>query len=304
MKRNILINQPFFQRLLEGSKIKVLDGGARGEIFKPFGEVNSDFLQIVKFEPDGGAEVKKVGDDLIYPKALWDSCTELELNIAYEPRCSSVFEFNEVLQEAIDPDQSQRKTAKKVKVPAVNLDSLIESGLELDFIKLDIHGAEYQVLAGATTMLERTLGLLIESWTIPVHIGQKLRCHVEALAYESGFYLFEEVGRANWSRKIKEYDKKQMVAVDSLFFKDPTLKSDNLSRIRALKLIGLAQLFSHSAYAIQLCNYLSNLGIISDDESSQISTFINENDRSSFVVRKIRKALIHINYFFSESSFK
>jgi len=262
-----ILDNPVIIDLLRNDKIVVIDGGARGELFPPFNALNREIVQVLRFEPDANAQPEDNSEnDLVFNKALWNSKGKIDINIAKAPASSSVFPFNTELQQYIDPHKHVRITEKVVTVDSISLDELVTENpdLKIDFIKLDIHGAEYEVLQGATKTLQSTLGLLIETWTIPIHVGQKTRAHVEALAYENMFYVFEEYPRAVWARGGAQYSKKQVVALDTLFFKDPLLDSNVKTQVDAIKLIGLANLFGHNGYAIQLSKDLYQKKILEE----------------------------------------
>jgi FkbM family methyltransferase len=260
-----LLNEPMVVELLKHHKIGIVDGGARGFLFPPFRLVNKDIIKLLRFEPDAAATILNNSDlDLVFNKALWKEKTQININIAVEPSSSSVYPFNVELQQHIDPLKATRQTAKVVEVEAISLDELVAENptLKIDFIKLDIHAAEYEVLQGAKNVLQNTLGLLIESWILPVHRGQKVRANVEALAYDNGFYVFEEYARASWGRLDKQFAKRQTVALDTLFFKDPLLDNNVATEADAIKLIGMADLFGHPAFAMQLSTFFYEKQII------------------------------------------
>lgn len=272
--KKYLLNHEYVKTLLKEHKIVVVDGGARGELFSPFNRLDKDLLRVLRFEPDANSDVVvRQGNDMVFRKALWNRKTELSVNIAVEPASSSVYPFNRKLQEYLDPYLSKRVTAQVETVEAVSLDELVKqhSLSSIDFIKLDIHGAEYETLEGSSNTLSTTLGLQVESWVVPIHKGQKLRAHVEALVFDHGFYAFEEKYQAVWGRMPTRYLKKQPVALDTVYFKDPLLDELDLSTVEAVKLVGFANLYGHHAYAEQLTIHFHKSGIIDDELRTVIS---------------------------------
>ncbi len=69
-----------------------------------------------------------------------------------------------------------------------------DRGIErIDFMHLDVQGAEHLVLAGATSMLPRTASLWLEVSDRELYRGQRLRGDIEDLLRRHGFSLaFEE----------------------------------------------------------------------------------------------------------------
>lgn len=305
--KSYLLNQAFIEQLLIDDRISILDGGARGEVFAPFNKVSKSVLKVIRFEPDPNAEIIENEDEIVVPKGLWSKKEKLTLNLAVSPSASSVLDFNTTLQSYIDPLRHLRKTEKQVEVDCINIDQFLEetdSINQIDFIKLDIHGAEYEVIKGASTALGNTIALLIESWTIPIHKDQKTRAAVEDSVNSRGFYLFEEFAHSKWSRHSKSHTKKQPVSIDSLYFKDPLLDNNIKDQNTAVKLIGIADLFHHTGFAIQLAKHFYKKGTLSDSLYNNISTVLDANFKESFITRFKHKLYTKLEYHLNECSFK
>ena len=300
MKNKYLLNEKPIVELLSQNKIVVVDGGARGKVFPPLNQINTEIIKILRFEPEPDADIiHHANEDITFNKGLWHSKGKIDLNIAIEPSASSTYPFHVELQKHIDPHLKVRKTKKTIKIDVISLDELIKenNSLKIDFIKLDVHGAEYDVLKGANKVLESTLGLLIESWLIPIHKNQKIRAHVESLVYESGFYVFEEYKRANWARLKDRFSKSQTVAMDTLYFKDPILDKNIKDQTDAIKIIGFANLFNHNAYAVQLAEYFYKNKLIDKKYYEIIIKNINKNNRPilNSLVGKFEKVISRIS---------
>ncbi len=274
-----LLNEEPIVDILSNNKIVIIDGGARGQLFPPFKYINKKILQILRFDPETGTDIEGYTDnDMVFRKALWHSRDRIKLNIAESPPASSVYPFNRKLQKYIDPFVDLRKTKEIVEVDTISLDDIINDHpqLTIDFVKLDIHGAEFDVLQGGREVLKTSLGLLIESWILPIHKGQKTRAHVEALAFDNQFYVFEENHLGKWARLGDRFSKRQSVPIDTLFFKDPLLDENVTEQGGALKLIGIANLFGHNAFALQLTQYFYDSNILEEKYCHLITSFINK----------------------------
>lgn len=102
-----------------------------------------------------------------------------------------------------------------VKVATSRLDSLAARlGItHIDFLHLDVQGAELMALEGAGALLERTWTVWLEVEAVPLYVGQPLRAEVERFLRRHGFVkLLDTVGdvagdqfwsRASWLRARK-----------------------------------------------------------------------------------------------------
>ena len=83
------------------------------------------------------------------------------------------------------------ETDRIEEVPLRRLDTLApELALEhVDYLKVDVEGSEYEVLAGAEGLLPRVGLIRCEVGFVPRRIGQKLFSHVDLLLRDHGFDL-------------------------------------------------------------------------------------------------------------------
>ena len=113
--------------------------------------------------------------------ALWSEPGSVTLHVTREPSCSSIHKPDErVLAGFIDvPRLPALNVDQRVSVPSTTLDAaLADAGAgDADFIKLDIHGAEYEALLGSRLALSQSaVGVLVECWPVAIHAGQHCIC--------------------------------------------------------------------------------------------------------------------------------
>jgi FkbM family methyltransferase len=84
-----------------------------------------------------------------------------------------------------------------ITVPCTTLDAFCDQRdiQSVDFIHMDVQGAEHLVLAGADRILRKTTSLWLEVSDQRLYRGQKLRSEMEALLAAKGFSLRLEVRR-------------------------------------------------------------------------------------------------------------
>ena len=87
---------------------------------------------------------------------------------------------------------SYRDTGKRVPVPVKTLDDLLGEDKAFDFIKLDIHGVEYEVLSSMSdALLKNVMGIYVETRTVPFYEGEHTLDEIAKLMKDRGFcWLF------------------------------------------------------------------------------------------------------------------
>ncbi|HLP56500.1 MAG TPA: FkbM family methyltransferase [Fluviicola sp.] len=300
---NRFVHSTICRELLNGSKIVLLDGGARGSLFPPFDKVDPKLLTVVKVEPDASAPVTKSEQEVVFNKAIWKNEDTISIHIANEPSVSSVYPPNiDLARRFIDIIGEPARTTKKVaEVQASSIDALFsQEGLPFpDFIKLDIHGCEHEALSGALQSLQsKTVALVIESWVIEAHKGQQLLFKTDELLHGHGFYPHETAIGA-WDYKSAEQlrSKPQVVISESLYFKDVLHTGHEINLVQGIKLIAIAELYGHVGFALLLAGFMLEKQLISEEIHGQIVHEIRTNNRQSAWARffkRVRNKLIRM----------
>jgi len=131
-----------------------------------------------------------------------------------------------------NPDMFDRKQA-------IHLDTitLAEACQEFDverprYLKVDIEGAELEVLRGAPGILQHLVALKSEVAFIPMRKSQPLAADVDAFLYESGFRIMDWINTHNWrigdsvahpqiSPGPIPYSRGQLAQCDFIYLRDP-----------------------------------------------------------------------------------
>ena len=149
---------------------------------------------------------------------------------------------------------------KTLSVETRSIDSLArERSLQVDYLSLDVQGAEYDLLAGATeSMLRDTVGIMCEFSFLPLYDRQKLFDEVVTLLRHKGFFVATLFPHGHpWATYRSAIgwrgDKGFMAVGDALFMRDPRHIIEHAERpfLSLLKLAFISMCFGNVSYALQ-----------------------------------------------------
>jgi FkbM family methyltransferase len=270
-----------YRRIVSGRRPVIVDGGARGSIFHPVVHIPPEHRTLVRFEPDETAPFAGESDEHVIRAALWSEPAHVQLHITRGPACSSIYPPDKrVLSGFIDElGLPAREVDRRLSVPATSIDAaLSDAGLPgADFIKLDIHSAEYEALLGARQALtSTTVGVLVECWPLAIHTGQHSFAELDQLMQGAGFVPFD-IAVGAWPRKppvsTRYASRAQSVQLEILYLLDAS--GSRVSRFdseRVAMLIAFAELFGHVTYALQVVRDAAACEILSEQDSNEITT--------------------------------
>ena len=146
------------------SSISLLDIGAAGDI-QPRWKMVSKFIDYVGIEPDSRSRESlqkkhNFNSYKILDSFAWNKEENIQFNLCRKNQVSSVYNPNKSFINRF-PDPARFDVIEKVNIKA---DPLIkeENLLKLDFVKLDIQGAEKNALHGLGNFVDSALGFEIE----------------------------------------------------------------------------------------------------------------------------------------------
>jgi FkbM family methyltransferase len=135
----------------------------------------------------------------VYPIALYSRDTTLKFRVSEHEALNSVFHSNETLLKKNDYMLRDFAVSEERETPARALDSLF-TGQQVHFLKLDVEGAEFELLSGATRLLDTSvLGVRSEVLFAPIYTGAPLFGDLHKLLLYHGFELlnFDYTGAGN-----------------------------------------------------------------------------------------------------------
>lgn len=226
----------------------IIDAGARGALPEPWVLMNEDCLRVHGFEPDPEAfaalEKKHAYNRLYHPFALWNENKQIILNLNASRATSAIYPTNnDVLAPFPEKHTASRQTEKMIEVMANRIDNLVQEAW-IDHIKVDVHSAEMEVLEGAENTLKNVFSVLIETWCLEVHKGQRLLGDVLTYMDKAGFepYTFENEYMA-WHEaqpsELKSTGRRRQVASVVLFVRKDFTSVPREHRIKAASILDI-----------------------------------------------------------------
>ncbi len=179
----------------------VIDAGARYGLHPTWADLRG-LVEFHLFEMDadeaGRLERKYQADPRIkvYPLALYSSDTTLTFRVSQHQALNSVFQSNDDLLRQNDYMVREFAATEERKTEARSINSLF-AGRDVHFLKLDVEGAEYELLKGASKVMSTTmLGVRSEVLFAPIYEGAPLFGDLHRVLLDHGFELlnFDYVG--------------------------------------------------------------------------------------------------------------
>lgn len=218
------------------------------------------------------------------PIGLGNTTGTAPIYVTRHPMCSSLYPPNEPylarfagLPELVNLDFT-------VDIEITTLDQFCESEsiTEIDFLQIDVQGAELQVLQGAVNLLEHSiLGIQTEVEFSPLYKNQPLFADVDTFLRERDFTLFDlsKSYRGRMRSPIRSQVRPgQLLWGDAFYFRDL------IGEIRALhlktpqqifKLACIADVMNFPDYALELLEYLTTQ--YGEDSSYNFAAVIYES---------------------------
>ncbi len=201
------------------------------------------------------------------PLALSNAVGEFPLYVTSHLACTSLYQPNLSYLERFARFPEFFQVEYTVEIPTTTLDVFCEeSGIDsIDFLQIDVQGANLQVLKGASSLLERSvLGIQIEVEFSHVYKDQPLFADTDTYLRERNFTLFDLEGKGRYKRARSPIHSKirygQLLWADAYYFRD-LIRSDIETKLKTpeqiLKLACMADIMNFPDYALELLEYLT-----------------------------------------------
>ena len=184
-----------------------------------------------------------------YPHALGEKNERRKLYITEHPMCTSLYKPIEILPKLYQNLQFMN-LKKETEIETITLDTFAEqySIEDVDFIKIDVQGAELDIFKGGKKLLKNVLKIVCEVEFIPLYQDQPLFADVTKYLNQNDFMFNKFVGIAGRTLKPTIFNNdlnvpSQLMWSDAIFIKQIE-KIQTLSNEKLLKLSLLAAVYN------------------------------------------------------------
>lgn len=199
-----------------------------------------------------------------FPVVLSNIVGEATLYVTHNPMCSSLYPPNESFLKRFDGMLELSGLDFTIDLETTTLDSVFQTNNlnSIDFLQIDVQGADLQVLEGATNLLDQgILAIQVEVEFSHLYVNQPLFAEVDTFARKHGFMLFDlDVSR--WSRSpiCSASRPGQILWGDAFYLRDPlheNCSSAFKQPTAILKLACIADILGLTDYALELLGFLT-----------------------------------------------
>jgi FkbM family methyltransferase len=188
------------------------------------------------------------------------------LYVTKHPGCSSLYPPSEDYIKRFDGNSELIQLEDTINLSTTTLANFCTSEdiKEVDFLHLDVQGAELKVLEGSQGILNDVLGLVTEVEFTEIYVNQPLFADVDIYLRNQGFTLFDFGKMSHDNRReipiISKSHPGALIWSDAFYFQD-LMRSDVSQSLKTpeklLKLACLADVNNFADYALEILDYLT-----------------------------------------------
>lgn len=198
------------------------------------------------------------------PYAIAEKVGPAQLYVTQHPMCSSLYEPNETYLKRFPRLPQYASVDFTTEVETTSLDILREAEeiSQVDFLQVDVQGAELRVFQGADLLLNNVFAIQTEVEFSPLYKGQPLFADIDKHLRDKGFSLFALSPLAYEERSplhSPNYNG-QLIWGDAIYIRDPFLSEDMeflQDPTKLFKLACIVDALEFTDYALEIFEYIT-----------------------------------------------
>ena len=271
----------------------ILEGGAADSFRDPRWQAfDNTRKRLYGFEPNQAEctrmneEAKSLSLDYqFFPVGLWSETTRLALHENKAASGNSFFPQNVALTNRWKFENTKEKYyASDIFYPlgttsewdVTSVDEWLRQNKiapDIDFIKLNVQGAELEILKGAERTLESATGIQAEMSFVESYLGRPFFADIDIFLRNHSFYFFDFIGHHCMGRKSSPITVQnapglypllgQLIEGHGVYFKDPIdlqNRGKDISQFsteKLLKLVCFAEIYHQHEFALELLHWIA-----------------------------------------------
>jgi FkbM family methyltransferase len=278
------------ERLPETERFTILDGGAREALSDPRWQAfDARRVRLFGFEPDEREvdELNRIAaerglDYRYYATGLWSRQTNVTFYENKSPGGGSFYAQNTSLTDRWKFANTEKKFASRDifyptgtsewKLTSVREWARLNAIVDIDFMKLNVQGAELEILLGCGDLLDNVVGLMAEVSFVESYRERPFFSDIDSFLRSRNFTFFDLIGLHYMGRIRSPITARhapglyplwgQLIEGHGVYFKDPIdierrgLNTDHVPLFKLLKLVCFAEMFGQNEFAFELLDWL------------------------------------------------
>ena len=264
------------ERIVGAETMSWVDDGAAHGVYDRW-SVFKKYIDYFAVEPDSRSSTsvlksnssREYNSETLITKALWHSEGEVTLNLCRKPMASSIYEPNRQFTDLF-PEPERNDIVDRVKLPCETVDRVAQQlNTHFDVIKLDIQGAELDVLRGSTNSLNHALAIDIEVEFCELYKNQPLFDQVFSFLRKAGLEFIDFTYIYRWSPDAYN-GLGQATFSDALFMRSPEKAAESKNTSTISKLAVICAVYERGDLLLRLGNACTKNNSIETEVISQI----------------------------------
>jgi len=282
---NWLNKSSFYDKILGESTITLLDVGARNVSVEELMPLQKH-LRYIGFDADS-EEVNRLNSQKNQFKTsqfiasfVGKENEVVKFGLHYNAGESSIFPFENYYNKWFRGG-NEDYVKEYIELRSNSLDELIDE--DVDVIKLDTQGTEYEIIENAKKCLNSALIVELEVEFIQMYQGQKLAHNVFEIMHNMGFELLYLNRVFGQSSDFKGVSRGQMIFGDALFGVSRE-KALNLNVSKKIKYVALLLNYGHIDFAFDIYNNSKDL----QTEYPALKSYFNKKNKQNRTISGIK----------------